>query len=568
MSKEDLNNYDDPVLDEFFSESVKPHYIYPPLDRRSFLKLGAAAAITASAAGTLGCASKAYKAEVMNEINPKVYIDSDRDKVEAGQVIREIPGFSGKKPNIIFILTDDLGYGDLGCYGCTAINTPNIDRLAREGMRFTDFYACNSLCSPSRAGLLTGRYPHRSGVTYPFPGAKDSMGKKFMRWLGYQFTKFGGIDLIGNVSLARGLPLSEITIAEAMKLSGYTTAAIGKWHLGDFTVYPDYLPRKHGFDYFIGFNGANDDWPVAFWRNETELKADIGLDQEPYTAIFHKEAIDFIERSKDQPFFLYLAHKDPHQPCYPSDKFAGSSKGGPHGDTIQEVDWSVGEILKCLEKNGLDKNTIIIFNSDNGPWYDGSPGGLRGRKAQSYEGGYRVPMIAWWPGNIPAGSECSQPAMNIDFFPTFLALAGLEMPSDRIIDGRNIWGLITGKDTQSPHDALYFFHDNEIEGVRADKWKYFRYINHYTWPIPIDKPNSFIGTNASSRIYTYPSEIDGGTRAVNQMGSFPLLYDMEYDPGESYNIIRYHPETARRLHNMMVDWEKEFYNNPRGWVKK
>jgi len=568
MSKEDFKNSGDSVLDEFFSQSVRPRYIYPPLTRRSFLKMGAASTVTFAAAGTLGCAAKTYKAEVMSEINPKVYIDPEMDAIPAGKVIRKIPGFSGKKPNIILILTDDMGYGDLGCYGCRAINTPNIDRLAHEGIRFTDFHSCNALCSPSRAGILTGRYPHRTGVTYPFPSETSSIGKKFMRWVGYQFTKLGGIDLIGNESLARGLPLSEITIAEALKLDGYATCCIGKWHLGDFTAHPDYLPRKHGFDYFIGFNGANDDWPVAFWRNETEITKDIGLDQEQYTGIFHREAVEFMERSKDQPFFLYLAHKDPHQPCYPSKEFEGSSKGGPHGDTIQEVDWSVGEILKYLKKNGLDKDTIILFASDNGPWYDGSPGGLRGRKGQSYEGGYRVPMIAWWPGHISAGSECSEPAMNIDFFPTILALAGLEVPSDRIIDGRNIWELLTEKDARSPHEALFFFHDNEIEGVRAGKWKYFRYINQYTWPIPVDKPNNFMGTNAANRTYTYPSEVTGGDRTVRALGTWPLLYDMEYDPGESYNVIRYHPEIARRLHNMLVDWEKEFYKNPRGWITK
>jgi uncharacterized sulfatase len=546
-----------------------PSTIHDLLTRRSLLKLGAGATVSIVCASPLiGCSSEAYDSEVRTELDPKIYIDPERDARSAGQVIKTTRGFNAKTPNIIFILTDDLGYGDLGCYGSTAIKTPNIDRLAHEGRRFTDFYSCSGLCSPSRAGLLTGRYPHRTGVTYPFPAKTGSPSKKFMRWVGQQFTKFGALDLIGGISIADGLPLSEITLAEALKLVGYNTACIGKWHLGDFTVQPDYLPRKHGFDYFIGFNGANDDWPVAFWRNETEIEQDIGLDQEHYTGLFHEEAIGFIERSKDQPFFLYLAHKDPHQPCQPSDKFAGSSKAGPHGDTIQEVDWSVGEILKYLERNGLDKNTMIVLTSDNGPWYDGSPGPLRGRKGQSYEGGYRVPMIAWWPGQIPPDSVCSEPAMNIDFFPTFLALAGLEDPSDRIIDGRNIWGLLTGKETETPHEALFFFHDNEIEGVRVGNWKYFRYIHHYAWPIPLDKPNNFVGMNAADRTYTYPSRKTGEVRMVRALGTWPLLYDMERDPGENYNVIRHHPEIARRLHNTLVDFEKEFYENPRGWIAK
>ena len=569
MDHEELRHHGDSGSIDSGSVGPASVRVRDPLTRRSFLKLGAGATVSIACASPLmGCSSETYDSEVLTEIDPKIYADPERDAVRASQVIRKREGFNGKKPNIIFIFTDDLGYGDLGCYGSTAIETPNIDRLAREGMRFTDFYSCSGICSPSRAGLLTGRYPHRTGVTFPFPAKGGSVSKRFMRWVADQITSFGALDMTGSVSIADGLPLSEITLAEALKLSGYATACIGKWHLGDFTVQPDYLPRRHGFDYFIGFNGANDDWPVAFWRNETEIEKDIGLDQKHYTGLFHKEAVEFIERSQGQPFFLYLAHKDPHQPCLPSDEFVGSSKAGPHGDTVQEVDWSVGEILKSLERNGLTENTIIVLTSDNGPWYDGSPGGLRGRKGQSYEGGYRVPMIAWGPGHIPADSVCGEPAMSIDFFPTFVALAGLEGPSDRIIDGKNIWGLITGTEAETPHDALFFFHDNEIEGVRIGKWKYFRYIHHYTWPIPVDKPNSLVGTIAADRIYTYPSRETGEVRQVRALGTWPLLYDMEHDPGESYNVIQHNPEVAGRLHKTLVDFEKRFYENPRGWTTK
>lgn len=542
-------------------------YPYTPLTRRSLLKAGAAAAVFASL-GSLGCVAGYYSKEVMSEIDPDIYNDSERDAIPASQVITKGKGFSGKKPNVIIILTDDQGYGDLSCYGSRAIQTPNIDRLSREGMRFTDFYSSNALCSPSRAGLLTGRYAHRVGPSYPIEVTKGGIIYKMMRKLGLWISFFGGLDLQGDAPLANGLPLSEITIAEALKIAGYTTACIGKWHLGDFTKQPKYLPRKHGFDYYTGFQGANDTWPVAYWRNETEIEKDVGFDQEPYTGIFIKEAIEFIERSKDKPFFLYLSHKDPHQPCLPSNKFAGSSKAGPHGDVIQEVDWGVGEILECLKRNGLNKNTVIFFTSDNGPWYDGSPGGLRGRKGQSYEGGFRVPMIAWWPGKISAGTICREPSMNIDFFPTILALAGLKGPSDRVIDGKNILNLLTGKEKKSPHEELFFFHDNEIEGIRVGRWKYFRYIHHYTFPIPLDKPNNFIGTTAGANKFTFVKKDTGEKISYNELGKWPLLYDMEYDPGENYNVIDKYPNVARKLHNLLVKWEKEFYKNPRGWVKK
>lgn len=540
------------------------------VNRRSFLKLGAAGAVSAACAGMMlpGCTSKDYKSGVLCEIDPSVYVDPEKDALAVGDVISPVEGFTGTPPNIIYILTDDLGYGDLGCYGGRAVKTPNIDQLAEEGTRFTDFYVCSALCSPSRAGFLTGRYPHRTGVTFPFPAEGGSIVKEFMRWVGHQFANLGALDLLAGYSIASGLPLSEITIAEALKLSGYATACIGKWHLGDFTVNEDYLPRKHGFDYFIGFNGANDDWPVAFWENETELVKDIGLSQKRYTRLFHDKAIEFLEKTKkDRPFFLYLAHKDPHQPCFPADDFEGSSNGGPYGDTIKQVDWSVGEIMKYLKENGLDKNTLVIFTSDNGPWYNGSTAGLRGRKGQSYEGGYRVPMITRWPGKIPAGRVSSEPAMNIDFFPTFLAMAGLGNPTDRIIDGRDIWEILTGREKEISERPLFFFHDDEIEAVRAGKWKYFRYVNHNSWPIPLDKPNTFVGTNGAARTYTYPVET-GEMKTVHALGTWPNLYDIQNDHLESYDVAERYPEVVKELHGVLVEFEKEFFRNPRGWLDR
>jgi len=531
--------------------------------RRHLLKMSALTAMGFAGMNLLRCSNDDTGNDVSFNFHPDTYVDPVRDALPTEELIKKTTGFRGKRPNIVIILTDDMGYGDLGCYGSRSISTPNIDRMAQEGMRFTDFHSCNALCSPSRAGLLTGRYPHRTGVTFPIWPFEDSPMRTVIRGFAHLMARVGGIDLIEGESISSGLPPSEITIAEALKIAEYRTAAFGKWHLGDFTKQPQYHPRKQGFDHFVGFNASNDDWPVAFCRNEEVLVSDIGLDQEKYTRLFTEEAIDFIEKNKGGPFFVYLAHKDPHQPCIPSKRFWKSSKGGPHGDTVQEVDWSVGEILKCLSRNGLDRNTIVLFTSDNGPWYDGSPGILRGRKGQSFEGGFRVPLIARWPGRIPAG-VCSRPSMNIDLFPTLLALAGLELPADRIIDGKSIWGLLSGKEKKSPHDALFFFHLNELEGVRAGRWKYFRHINTYTFPLPMDKPNTFFGKIAGGHDY-HP---EGSDESVPTLASWPLLYDMKLDPGENYNVIKHHPEIGRQMEEIMSRWEREFIKNPRGWIAK
>ena len=426
------------------------------------------------------CASQRIGSVNIN-IRKNIFTNAQKAALPLELVIHRPDGISAPKPNIIIILTDDMGYGDIGCYGSTAITTPYIDQLADEGVRFTDFYCSSPLCSPSRAGLLTGRYPLRSGITFPIQPGEDTFMRKTSRRLGYRMGALGVYDLNNAENLVEGLPHSEITIAEALQIADYNTAAIGKWHLGDYVHEPDYHPHNYGFDYFCGFNASNDDWPVAFWRDQTEIEKDIGLDQSKYTCLFTQEVIKFIDQSGNQPFFIYMAHKDPHQPCFPSEDFAGLSEAGPHGDTVQEVDWSVKEIIEHLEKRNLEHNTLILFTSDNGPWFDGSTGGLRGRKGESYEGGYRVPMIAWWPGTIPAGRVSASPAMNIDFFPTILHLAGLEVPNDRVIDGKDISAIAIGRENVSPHDALFFFHYNEIEGVRSGQWKFFRNINTRAW---------------------------------------------------------------------------------------
>jgi arylsulfatase A len=456
---------------------------------------------------------------------------------------------SGSPPNIIIINTDDLGYGDVGCYGSRAIRTPHIDSLARDGVRFTEFYSCNPICAPSRAGLMTGRYPIRVGITdNPFP-EDEPITAWLPRKLGEIFGALGIADLRKGGKVAPGISPREITLAEALKVAGYRTGMVGKWHLGDYSKNPEFNPRRHGFDDYFGVPHSNDMWPCALYRNEEQLEADIGLNQARLTGLYTKEAIRFIRESKGKPFFFYFAHTFPHQPLFPSERFEKKSRGGKYGDVIEEIDWSVGEILRCLRERGLEKNTLVIFTSDNGCWYEGSPGSLRGRKGQSYEGGFSVPFIARWPGRIPRGSVCSEPAMNIDLFPTALALAGLEPPGDRIIDGKDISGLLTGRAKQTPHDIFYFYHYNELEGVRMGRWKYLRKTNRYVYSVPLDTaavPDTLAGKVMGNR--------------------WPLLYDLSIDRNESYNVINTYPEVAEKLSNAMVEWEAKISKNPGGWL--
>jgi uncharacterized sulfatase len=475
--------------------------------------------------------------------------------------VRPEPGAAPPRPNIVVILADDLGYGDLGVQGSGAIATPHLDRLAAEGIRLTQFYASAPLCSPSRAGLLTGRYPLRSGIMTALPAAGDTLARRLTRKAGMAFAKLGSVDMAGGENAVAGLPPSEITLAEALRVAGYRTMSVGKWHLGDFTRLPEYHPSEHGFDRFVGFNMSNDDWPVAFWRDQTEVAADIGLDQARYTALFTEEAIRFIEESRGGPFFLYLAHKDPHQPFFPSERFAGRSAAGPYGDAVSELDWSVGEVVAALHRLGLADDTLVIVTSDNGPWFEGSPGGLRGRKGQSYEGGFRVPFIAWWPARIPGGAVSAAPAMNIDLFPTLLGLAGLSAPSDRVIDGVDLWPVLSTQRADPEARPLFFFHDYDVEAVRFGRWKYIRSNSHYVWPTPLDKTDTPAGKLASGRDYRPP----GSTESVPTLGTWPLLYELGRDPAEAYNVAETHPEVARELKRRLDAWRAAFRANPRGW---
>ena len=378
-----------------------------------------------------------------------------------------------KPPNFIVIFTDDQGFEDLGCFGSPKIKTPHLDQLAADGRKFTSFYSANSVCSPSRASLMTGCYPVRVSI----PGVL-----------------FPRHDI--------GLNPDEITIADLLKTKSYATACIGKWHIGHK---PKFLPTSQGFDSYYGIPYSNDmtidpeaklaeninlreGFTLDRIRNEKPKKNLVPLmrneevieypcDQTTLTKRYTEEAVKFIEKNKKRPFFLYLPHTMPHIPLFASENFKGKSERGPYGDTIEEIDWSVGEIMKALRKNNLDENTLVVYTSDNGPWKlkggrGGSANPLRGYKFQTYEGGMRVPCIMHWKGKIPPGSSCDEIAATIDLLPTIAGLSGVELPNDRTIDGKNIWPLISGKEgAKTPHEIYFFYKGNSLESARQGKWK-------------------------------------------------------------------------------------------------
>ncbi len=356
-------------------------------------------------------------------------------------------------PNLVIIFIDDMGYGDIGPFGSTANRTPHLDRMAAEGMKLTSFYAA-PLCTPSRAALMTGSYPIRNGL------------------------QTGSWHPVLMPADTQGIHADELTVAEILREQGYATGMVGKWHLGD---QPEFLPTQNGFDSYYGLPYSNDMSPfmprsprnyppIPLLRNN-EVILEVPEDQSFLTGSYTEEALRFIEQNQQTPFFLYLAHTMVHVPLYAGDAFRGNSSNGILGDAIEELDWSVGQVLSKLEELGLAEDTFVLFTSDNGP-ARGSAGPLRGRKGSTYEGGMREPTIAWWPGTVPAGVSYDGVASTMDVLPTFAALAGTTAPTDRVIDGHDISRVFLGEIERASHyDALYYYKGYQLGAVRSGRWK-------------------------------------------------------------------------------------------------
>jgi len=423
---------------------------------------------------------------------------------------------ASRPPNIVIILADDQGYADVGCFGARGFQTPRLDRMAREGIRFLDFHVAQPVCSASRAALLTGCYPNRVSI-------------------------HGALGPATPI----GLNPEETTLAELVKQKGYATAIFGKWHLGRP---PSLLPVRQGFDVYFGLPYSNDMWPfhpearpgayppLPLLEGDRVIKEGLtGDDQARLTTQYTERAVRFIRESKDRPFFLYLAHSMPHVPLYVSDRFKGRSRQGLYGDVIMEIDWSVGQVLDALKETGVERDTLVIFTSDNGPWlsygnHAGSARPLREGKGTSWEGGTRVPFIARWPGRIPAGRVCREMAMTIDLFPTIARLIGASLPPKKI-DGLDIWPLLAAEPgARNPHAAYFFYYaQNELQAVRTREWK-------------LVLPHTY-RTLADGR---------GGTNGIpskyrNVKLTAPELYEIRRDPEERRNVAAKHPDIVRQL---------------------
>ena len=406
------------------------------------------------------------------------------------------------RPNFIIIFCDNLGYGDVGCFGSKLHRTPNIDRMAAKGMRFTDFYATSGVCTPSRASLMTGCYPRRVNLHV---GAR-------------------GGQVLRTVS-PKGLHPDEITIAEVLKARGYATACIGKWHLGDQLPF---LPTRQGFDYYLGIPYSDDMTgrgrvPLPLMENEKVIEAP--ADRNLLTRRYTEKTIEFIKANKDKPFFVYLPHAMPGSTGAPfaSKRFRGKSANGPWGDSVEELDWSTGEILAALKRLGLDDRTLVIWTNDNGAPrrnpLQGSNLPLAGWGYTTAEGGMRVPCVMRWPGKIPAGTMSSEVCTTMDLLPTFAHLAGAEPPQDRILDGHDIWPLMSGQPgARSPYEAFYYYYLEQLQAVRSGRWKLY---------LPLaNKWRTFRGDTQES-----PAR----------------LYDLVADLGETTNLVDKHPDVVERL---------------------
>jgi len=402
-----------------------------------------------------------------------------------------------ERPNIVLIIADNLGYGDIGCYGSKLNRTPHIDRMAAEGMRFTDYYSAAPVCTPARASIMTGCYPRRVNM-HVEPGGRSVL-----------FT-----------GSSKGLNPDEITVAEVLKARGYATAAFGKWHLGDQLPF---LPTRQGFDYYLGVPCADNLVPLVLMENERVIEQP--TDRNLLTKRYTEKVVEFIKEQKDRPFFVYMAHTAPgsDRPVV-SDRFRGRSANGLYGDVVEELDWSAGQIVETLYRLKIHKRTLVIWCSDNGSirrFKGSSKAPLSGRDYSTQEGGMRVPCVMWWPGRIPAGGECRELITSMDFFPTFGSIAGGKIPDDRIIDGHDIRPLVFGEaDAQSPYGVFYYYFIEQLQAVRCGKWKLHLPLKEKVWT-------------------------PGGSR--RQINSPAILYDLEKDIGETTNLADEHPDVVKRL---------------------
>lgn len=447
--------------------------------------------------------------------------------------VREAEVLPPAPTNVVIILTDDQGYADVGCFGGKGIRTPNLDRMAREGMRFTDFYVGQAVCTASRAALMTGCYPNRVGLQ-------------------------GALNHQSPI----GISDDETLLPELCKGRGYATAAYGKWHLGCF---PKFLPTRHGFDEWFGIPYSNDNGPLhptmrglpplPLYENETVAERD--PDQTQFTRRITDRAMDFIGRNRERPFFLYVPHIMPHVPIHASAAFKGKSERGLYGDVIEELDWSVGEILAALKANGVDGRTLVVFFSDNGPFlsygtHAGRAEPLREGKLTAWDGGMRSPCIVRWPGRTPAGRVCAEPVVSMDLLPTIAGLIGAPLPP-KPIDGRDILPLLEGRPgAKSPHEAIYFYAGEELQAVRAGDWKLHvahEYLTPAGPPRSDGKPANFENMK--------PEGMDvSGIRGIASRHGYKVektpaaLYDLRSDPGETQDVAAGHPDIVRRLQEL------------------
>ena len=437
---------------------------------------------------------------------------------------------NASRPNIVLILADDQGYSDVGCFGAKGFRTPNIDQLAEQGTRFTDFYVAQAVCTASRAALMSGCYSNRVGMAG-----------------------------VLNHESRTGIHPDELLLPEILKKQGYATAIYGKWHLGTL---PAFHPGENGFDDWLGIPYSNDNGPLhpivkgipglPLFDNDKVVATD--PDQSQFTRMFTERSVKFITANKDRPFFLYVPHVMPHVPIFASDRFKGTTQEGLYGDVIEELDWSVGQIMATLHEHGLDEKTLVIICSDNGPFLSyGSHAGhavpLREGKLTTFEGGVRVPCVMRWPGHVPAGRTCDTPFMTIDLLPTLARLAGGELPT-KTIDGKDVRPILIGeKGAESPHEALFFYAGRELQAVRAGKWK-------------LHLPHDYLTVAGKTRTDGKPANFENlkpesmsmsGIRGIASRHGYKVakiglsLFDLSANPGETKNVAEAHPEVVKEL---------------------